>query len=335
MAGCCRIGHIVAALAALLVLAGCGRAPEPPASPPLRVGAYYWPGEYWVDIAHRKGWFKEAGLNVEWVDTNADYFASLDALAEGRLDIVDFTLFDLVRYNAQGRDIVGFLASDLTAGAEALVARPGIKSVRDLAGRRLGVREGTYLDYLWTILSSHERLHPGAVRLVDITPEKAPEALANGTVDAVMAWEPLVSQALAAVNGRKLFDTSQAPGISWSVHAARRETVEKRASDLAAFTRVWRRTAAYLKEHPDEALALVAEVNRRPLEEVRAFMKLDRVLDLRDNETAFSFASGFESLHGTARRMNDYLIEHGMAASQANTARMLEPRFIRELEASP
>lgn len=88
-------------LAALCIspwlLAACGReSAQAVAGPPLRVGAYYWPGEYWVDIAHKKGWFREAGVNVEWVDTNADYFASFDDLANGKLDVVCFSLFDLL-----------------------------------------------------------------------------------------------------------------------------------------------------------------------------------------------------------------------------------------------
>lgn len=321
----------------LLGLSACGRAPEPaaPAGPPLRVAAYYWPSMYWLDIAYQKGWFREAGLNVERVDTNADYFASLDAVANGKLDIAGFTLFDLVHYNAGGRDLVVFLALDYTTGAEALVARPGIERMRDLAGMRLGVTEGTYLDFIWTIARERSGLKPDAVRLVSIHPEKAADELAKGTVDAVMAWEPIVSQALAAVRGRRLFDTSQVPGAVWSVAAARRETVEKRAAELATFVRVWRRASLYLREHPDEALAIVAEVNKKPLAEVRDFMKLDHVLDLRDNRAAFSYAPGFDSLHGTARRMNGYLIEHGLAARNADTAKMLEPCFIRELEDAP
>ena len=30
---------------------------------------------YWLGIADAKGWFKEAGLNVQLVDTNTDYLA--------------------------------------------------------------------------------------------------------------------------------------------------------------------------------------------------------------------------------------------------------------------
>ena len=80
-------------LSAALALAACKPAPGPSATPtsstPIRVGAAYWPGFYWMDVAQEKGWFKEAGLNVEWVDTNADYFASFDDLVSGKEAPID------------------------------------------------------------------------------------------------------------------------------------------------------------------------------------------------------------------------------------------------------
>ena len=63
---------------------------------PLRVGPYYWPGDYWIDIAHQQGWFKEAGRNVEWVGTNPNYFASCRELWAGNLDAARFTPFGFV-----------------------------------------------------------------------------------------------------------------------------------------------------------------------------------------------------------------------------------------------
>lgn len=65
---------------ALILLPACqpSTPPDVSANPPIRVSAYYWPSMYWVDIANKKGWFKEAGLNVEAVDTNANFFASFD-----------------------------------------------------------------------------------------------------------------------------------------------------------------------------------------------------------------------------------------------------------------
>lgn len=319
--------------AAIVTLGGCGGTePAPPAQPQsLRVGASFWPGQFWVDIAHHRGWFAEAGLKVEWVDTNADYFASLEDVAAGRLDVAAFALFDLVAYETRDADLVGFLASDTSAGAESLIARPGIAHVRDLAGRRLGLSKGTYLEYLWHLASERAHLDPGSVQIVDLQSETAGAALASGTVDAILAWEPFAGEALAAVGGRRLFSTAEIPGALWAVYATRREVVETRGEEIAAFVRVWRRTDAWMRANPAEALAIVAQVNGRPVEAVRAMLLKDQVLDVGDNRRAFAYAPGFDSLHGAARRFNDFQLGVGATNRRVDTARMLRGDFVHAL----
>lgn len=320
-------------LSACLVLAACGRGEEPaaPAGPPLRVGAYYWPGQYWVDIAHRKGWFAEAGLAIEWVDTNADYFGSFDQLADGSLDIVNMSQFDFLLFNARGKPLVGFLAADYSNGAEALVARPGIDSVRDLAGKRLALAKGTYLEYIWTIIAERHDLDPATVEIVDTPAETAPDALASGAADAFLTWEPIVTKALAGSGGVKLFDTSEVPGISWGVFATRPDLRARREADLHKFTAVWQRTTQFMKERPEEAVAIVAEVNHTSPDEARGFMAIDRILDLRDNIVAFSFAAGFDSLHGSSRRMLDFMQQRGIVTQRPDIPALFDSHFVQEL----
>src|SRR4029453_11972113 len=121
------------------------------ARPHIRLGTYEWPGSYWMDLAWKKGWFVEAGLDVGGIHTGTRYFQSLDDVAAGKLDAMGFTQFDLVRYVAAGHDLVGVVAVDYSEGAEALVAQPTIRTLRDLRGKRIGLHRGTYLEYLLTV----------------------------------------------------------------------------------------------------------------------------------------------------------------------------------------
>jgi len=332
----CRRRLLAALCVSPWLLAACGRDPAPtPAGPPLRVGAYYWPGMHWVDIAHKQGWFREAGVNVEWVNTNADYFASFDDLAHGKLDVVGFTFYDLLLQRARGRPFVGFLASDISAGAEALIARPGIAGIADLKGKRLGLPKGTYIEFMWTTLSARAGLSPGAVTLVEVAAEKAAEALKAGRVDAVFTWEPVASAALAAVKGTKLFDSSQLPGIAWVVYATRGDLLKRREADFHKFVAVWQRVDAFMRSRPDEANALVAEVNRTLPADVAAFARLDHALDLKENRAAFSFVSGFGSLHGVGRMMIDFQLRHGLIDKQIDTTELLDPHFVEALRLNP
>lgn len=328
--------HLLLTLSAALALAACKPAPGPSAAPtsstPIRVGAAYWPGFYWVDVAQEKGWFKEAGLNVEWVDTNADYFASFDDLVSGKLDMVGFSSFDFVLYNAKGKDLVGVLATDYSVGADALVARPGIESVRDLAGKKVGVPKGTYLEYLLSVAAQHAGLDLATATLVDMAAEKAPEELIAGRVDAIFTFEPIASEGMEKVKGRKLFSTADVLGINAGIEALRREFVEKRPADVQALLRVWHRTTEFIKAHEDEAFAIVAKVNKKTPAEVKTFAATDKILDLRANRTAFTYAAGLDSLHGSMRQISEYIVRQGLAPKKVETTEVLDDRFLRALE---
>jgi NitT/TauT family transport system substrate-binding protein len=296
------------------------------------VAAFYWPGTYWIGIAAAKGWFREAGLNVQLVDCNADYSGSEKDLVEGRLDSNTFVLFDLLDYIAQGAVLVGIINADYSAGSEKLIARAGIEQIGDLKGKKIGVPHNSYLRYVLEVAIGRVGLKPQDVQIVDLQPEKVTEALIGGKVDAILTFEPSATQGLDAIKGHDLFDTSEVPGLSPKVIVFQRKFIEERPGDVAAFVKVWQRTTTFLKAHPDEAFGIIAALDKKTPEEVRQFAKVDKILDLRDNELAFSFAAGFDSLHGAVRQMNDFMIARGMTAKKLDSGQFLEGSFLEALK---
>jgi len=311
-----------------------GIAPHPASSStkPLRIGAYFWPGSFWIDVAWKKGWFEEAGLAVVRVDSNADYFKSFDDLVHGDLDTVGFTLFDLILYDAKGSDIVGVLNSDISFGADALVVRSGISSLKDLYGKKIGLPKGTYLEFMLDIIARRDGMKATDFDLVDIAAENADKVLASGKVDAVMTWEPIASLAVEAVKGKRLFTTADLPGVSGGLFAFRREFLDTRPEDVQRFVNVWNRTTEFIASNRKEAFAIVAEVNHKSVAVVEQFATGDKVLDRRGNELAFSYASGFDSLHGTWRQMNDFMLERKLVKERLESQAFLDARFLMALK---
>jgi NitT/TauT family transport system substrate-binding protein len=319
----------VLALAAAALLGGCSaRAPEIKDGEPIRLGTYEWPGTYWIDVAYEKGWFAEAGLNVERVDTNRKYFESLDDVASGKLDATGFSQFDLVRYVAAGHDLVGVAAIDYSEGAEALVARPGIRDLRDLRGKRIALHRGTYLEYLLAIVAEREGMTLDEFELLDRSADAALEDLKAGRAEAVFVWEPYAEQAQAAVDGVRLFSTAEFPGLTYNVLSLRREFVNARPADVETLLRVWQRSVQFIRENPNETCAIVAKLFGEPLAAVKDLMRTDRILDLADNTRAFSYAAGFESLHSSWRRMNDFMLERGLVTVRVDSPDHLDSRFL-------
>jgi NitT/TauT family transport system substrate-binding protein len=206
-----------------------------------------------------------------------------------------------------------------------------VHQLLDLKGKRLSLHRGTYLEYLLAIVAEREGFNLADVTLLDQSGVTALEDFKAGRVDAVLVWEPYVTEALAA-GGEALFSAADFPGLTYSVLALRHDFIQLHPEQVSALLRVWRRGQVFLRDHPDEACQLVAELTGNPLRDVRDLMRTVRVLDLADNGRAFSYAAGFESLHGSWRRMNDFMLDRGLATVRVDSPAHLDSAFIRRLE---
>jgi NitT/TauT family transport system substrate-binding protein len=320
--------------AALAILCGCKPSADDAGSSgrPIRVADFYRPGTYWIGIAVAKGWFREAGLNVQLVYYKGDDFDSAKDLVEGRLDIATFGMLDLLDSIAHGADLVAIVNADYSAGAEKLIARPGIDNLPGLKGKKIAVSRNSYFAYILDVALGRVGLKTEDVQIADIRPEKAGEALIKGEVDAMLTFEPHATRGLEAIKGRDLFDTSQTPGLSPTLIVLKRKFIEERGDDATAFVKVWQRATTFIKEHPDEAFGIIALMNKKTPAEIRLNAKLYKILDLRDNEQAFSFAAGFDSLYGAVRQVNDYMIARGITDKKLDSSHFLEGSFIRSLK---
>src|ERR1700728_4410783 len=107
---------------------------------PLRLGYSDWPGWVAWQIAIDKGWLRDAGVDVtfDWFD----YSASMEAFAAGKIDADCVTNGDALVMGAGGARNVIILITDYSNGNDMIVARPGIKSLADLKGKRIGIETG-------------------------------------------------------------------------------------------------------------------------------------------------------------------------------------------------
>lgn len=315
------------------MLSACGSQASPPplSSEPIRIASYLWPGSYWVDVAFDKGWFREAGLNVERVDVNQKYFESMHDVNSGRLHAMGFSQYDLVRHVAAGNDLVGIIAIDYSETAEALIAGPGIQGLRDLRGKKIALHRRTYLEYLLAVVAERDNLDLDEITLLERSGDEAIADFTAGRVDAVLSWEPYVTEAKDA-GGRQIFSAGDFPGLTYSVFTLRRDFIESHPREVAALVQVWQRAARFIRENPEESCAIVARLAGESPPYIAELLSSDRVLDVTDNRRAFSYAAGFESLHGSWRRMNDFMLEHGLVSRRVDSPAHLDARFVRALQ---
>ncbi|WP_207682573.1 aliphatic sulfonate ABC transporter substrate-binding protein [Desulfonema magnum] len=294
----------------------------------MKVARNYWPGQYWLAIADKKGWLKEAGLNIEFTDF-PDFIQSMSDMAEGKVDVSAFVLFDFMKFRLQGADLVGVINNDISF-ADAIVAKPGIENITDLKGKRIGLQKESFQEFMLSMVLEGNKLKLDDVIIAEIQAEDT-EPFVKGAVDATVTWEPFASEAVEKGNGRIIFDSSELPGLISDIFVFRRKFIKERPEDVQAFVNVWHKSTEFIKQNPKEAFGIIAEIYNKTPGEVEALTRQVKILDMRDNRASFSFAAGFESLHGTARKVNNFMIKKGMTKKRLDSTEFFDGRFIRRL----
>ena len=148
------------------------------AAGPLKIGYSDWPGWAAWEIAIEKQWFKEAGVAVEfeWFD----YVASMDAFAAGKLDGVGMTNGDALVTGATGAKSVMILMNDYSNGNDMVIAGPGIASVAELKGKKIGVEVGFVSHLLLLNALEKNGMTESDVELVNVPTNETPQVLASG-----------------------------------------------------------------------------------------------------------------------------------------------------------
>jgi NitT/TauT family transport system substrate-binding protein len=299
----------------------------------IKVSKYYWPGEYWQEVAVAKGFFEEEGLNVELIDTNQDYEQSLKDMINHEMDVNQFTMYAFMKAVAEGHDLVAVINTDKSNGVESILATQDIKNVQDLAGKKVGVQKDSYLNYILTSVLEDSGVSSESVERVEVPGEEAGQGLINGEYDAIVMWEPIISETKISINGNILFDTSQSETLQYpGVLVFHRTFVEERGEDLQKFVNVWARTTKYMQENQEEAFGVIAQNYGVTVEEVAALAEVDLILDLSDNNVVFSYGAGYKSLYRNAEEVNLFLIDSGISQEKVDATQVILPEFINAVE---
>lgn len=319
------------ALVFVSLLAGCMGTLSLQAEP-LKIGYSDWPGWVAWEVAIQKGWFEEAGVDVEFIWF--EYVPSMEAFAAGQIDAVCMTNGDALVTGSAGKRSKGILINDYSNGNDMIVARPGIDSIKDLRGKRVGV-EVSFVDHLLLLkgLEAHGMSEEDIV-LVNMPTNDTPQALAAGGVDAVAAWNPVGYQALKQVPGAKaIFTSREVPGLIYDLLYVDRASLARRRADWLKVVDVWFRVVDFIRDPAtqDEAVEIMsARVGTSP-EQYKRFLAGTHLLDVEGNLEAYATGLGLDSVYGSSDVVNSFFIDKRVYDRPQNVEAFLEVGLVEEL----
>ncbi|PXW24743.1 ABC transporter substrate-binding protein [Paraburkholderia caballeronis] len=318
-----------AALAAGLFAAGVQAA----SAAPLRVGYSDWPGWVAWQVALDKGWFKEAGLDVQfdWFD----YAASMDAFAANKLDAVLVTNGDALTMGANGAKNVMALITDYSNGNDMVVAKPPARTLKDLKGKKIGVEIGV-VDHL-LLLDGLQRagMKESDVTLVNAKTTETPQVLGSSDIAAIAAWQPNAGEALRQVPGaRPVFTSADEPGLIYDVLAVNPVSLASRKADWEKLAKVWYRVVHYINDpatQPDAVKIMAGRVGLTP-EQYLPLLKGTRLLTLPEAQKAYIKAAGFRSLYGSSSTADAFNVKYAVYKTSQDVETYIDPSVTASLK---
>jgi NitT/TauT family transport system substrate-binding protein len=263
------------------------------------------------------------------------YTDSLNALATGNLDANSQTLNDTISSAAGGAKETIVLTNDNSTGNDKIIVGPGINSVADLKGKKVGAEKGTVDHYLLLLGLKKAGLSASDIDFQPLETGAAAAAFASGRLDAVGAFAPFTTQALARSGAKALFTSADFPGAIPDHLVVTKDLVATRPADVQKMVDAWFDTLAWIKANPDAATAIMAKKAGVSTTDYATYDKGTTIFSLDDNLTAFTSGTTSKNLDFEAGEISRFLVESKLIDKAPDLGSLFDPSFVKAKAAKP
>jgi NitT/TauT family transport system substrate-binding protein len=299
----------------------------------IKIGYSDWPGYTVMEIAKQKGWFKDAGLDVDMVWF--EYSPSIDAFAAGKIDADMIVAGDDMVTGATGAKSKIVCLVDYSDGSDMIIGAPGIDSIKDLKGKKVGVELTLVEHELLLQALKVNGMSQSDVTLVGTSTDKTPQTLASGQVSAIGAWYPISGQALKQVPGsKKLFTSADAKGLIFDVIAVNPASYAAHRKDWAKITAIYYKCVDYLmdpKTHDDAVKIMAAKVGADPAEYAKNIPGT-HFLTIPEAKACLKKSDDMLSIYGSMKLSDEFNLANGVYKNSQNPSDYVVPSVIMGLK---
>jgi NitT/TauT family transport system substrate-binding protein len=271
------VRRVLCALACAALLLGpsaCVREPQM-----LRIGTNVWIGSEPLYLARELGYLDPKAIQLVEYPSASEV---LRAFCNMAIDGMVISLDELLGLAADGLEPRVVLVVDVSHGADAVVGRSGMRSMKDLKGKRVAVEGGALGAYVLSRALAKNGMRASDVKVVHLESNEQPVAFEKGQVDGAVTFDPYRDQLLRA-GAKTLFDSTQIPGEIVDLVAVRANVLERQPKAVDSLLVGWLKAIDYL--------------GREPLDAARR-------MGIRQQTTGEQFLKALQGLHIPSRAEN-------------------------------
>jgi NitT/TauT family transport system substrate-binding protein len=254
--------------------------------------------------AQKQGWYKEAGIDVDF-ETGRGSAASAQKVGAGTSQLGLSDMAGVLLFRGKGADLVG-LMNVYANSPQGLywLKSAGIKSVKDLAGKKIGNPAGDGARTMWPALAKANGVDPNSVTWVNIDANAKLGALKAKTIDATTSFFNLHHVFARELGEDMGFLAWKDAGINMYGNSiiANGPWLKTNRDKAEKFTKITQRAFAECTKTPDPCIKALVEANGALLYD-NELLNWHLVTMLMNDETSRTVALGW---HDDKRMESDY-----------------------------
>lgn len=280
--------------------------------------AGWMPWGYLAESGIMDKWADKYGITVEIVQIN-DYVESINQYTAGEFDGVSATNMDTLSIpSGGGVDTTALIIGDYSNGNDAVILK-GAGSIADLKGKPVNLVELSVSHYLLARgLDSVGLAEADLDGVVNTSDADMIAAYAAPEVQAVVTWNPLVSEILASnPDANNVFDSAKIPGEILDLMVVNTGTLKDNPEFGKALVGAWYEVMGLMKAGDEAALAAMAAASGTDLAGYKA--QLDKTAMFYDAKDAVAQAES-PDLPKTMTHVAGFLFDKGILGVNAPSA---------------
>jgi NitT/TauT family transport system substrate-binding protein len=210
-----------------------------------------------IYVADEHRFFNNNRVQVVFKDYDTGV-AAVNGLLKDEVDIALTTEFVIVGKSLQKQGVLDLATIDKSMPFF-IIARTdrGIKTTADLKGKRIGVPRQTITEFYLGRMLELNGMRIQQVTMVDTKPSDPAGTIAGGAVDAIVTWEPHVTQIRQQMENGVIIWPAQSGQVSyWSVVSTPR-WINQHPDLVRQFLKSLAQAEEYIIQHPAEANAIL------------------------------------------------------------------------------
>jgi NitT/TauT family transport system substrate-binding protein len=255
-----RLVMITAILVTMVTLVGsfsCSRGDYSGKVETVTIGATPIELNALIYVADEQKFFVNNGVKVVFKDYDTGV-AAVDGLLKGEVDIALTMEFVIVGKSLQKQEVLSLATIDKSMIFYVIArADRGIKAAADLKEKKIGAPRHTITEFYLGRMLELNGMRLQQVTMVDTKVSDPAGAIAGGDVDAVITWEPHVTQIRQQMENRVIIWSAQSGQVAyWSVVSTPR-WINKHPDIIRKFLNSLAQAEVHIPLYPKEAKTIV------------------------------------------------------------------------------